>query len=451
MQEEKMILSSLYVKKLYGHYSYEVKFNRDVTMLYGTNGCGKTTILNIITAIITGNVFRLFSYDFEKVDLIYFDENSDRISYNICIEKNSEQMKIKFKNNDNIFISKLQIPEERKRRMDSGESMYFEEYPILAEIRKEFNYVYLALNRASSLSDGDDYIFYRRRRLYVEDDDILEPDTMAPEIRYVEGLISSQYMRATSQTSRINDEFRNSILKSALDVNVQTDIGKMLSDFDVKDLKKDDIFKIKDSYIKILNDLRLVSDEEKKQYKIFFENYSKRIKAIGDSDTIRMEDMFSLIVEYNEMKKIQGIVDIAAEAENQKAIVMKPIELFLDTVNEFISSADLKKKIDINLNGRVYFTTEDSKYKLSIQYLSSGERQILVFFANLIFGVKDTSSGIFVVDEPELSLHLSWQKVFVKKALSINNHVQFIFATHAPEIIGTYREKTEKLYRITEG
>jgi len=143
-------------------------------------------------------------------------------------------------------------------------------------------------------------------------------------------------------------------------------------------------------------------------------------------------------------------VDIAAEAENQKAIVMEPIELFLNTVNEFISSADLKKKIGINLNGRVYFTTEDSHHKLSIQYLSSGERQILVFFANLIFGVKDTSSGIFVVDEPELSLHLSWQKVFVKKALGINNNVQFIFATHAPEIIGTYRNKTEKLQRITE-
>ena len=26
MQEEKMILSSLYVKRLYGHYSYKVKF-----------------------------------------------------------------------------------------------------------------------------------------------------------------------------------------------------------------------------------------------------------------------------------------------------------------------------------------------------------------------------------------------------------------------------------------
>ena len=62
--------------------------------------------------------------------------------------------------------------------------------------------------------------------------------------------------------------------------------------------------------------------------------------------------------------------------------------------------------------------------------------------------MKDTSSGIFVVDEPELSLHLSWQKVFVKKALEVNNNVQFIFATHAPEIIGKYRDRAVKLQRI---
>ena len=148
------------------------------------------------------------------------------------------------------------------------------------------------------------------------------------------------------------------------------------------------------------------------------------------------------------MKKIEKIVEIAADAETQKAHVMNPIELFLDTVNEFISTSDFKKRVEINVNGRVYFRTEDNEKGMSIQYLSSGERQLLVFFANLVFGVKDTSSGIFVVDEPELSLHLSWQKVFVKKALEVNKNVQFIFATHAPEIIGNYRSRTVNLQRV---
>ena len=56
MEEKIVILSKLTVKKLYGNYDYDVKFNADVTLLYGTNGCGKTTILNIITSIITGSI-----------------------------------------------------------------------------------------------------------------------------------------------------------------------------------------------------------------------------------------------------------------------------------------------------------------------------------------------------------------------------------------------------------
>ena len=94
---------------------------------------------------------------------------------------------------------------------------------------------------------------------------------------------------------------------------------------------------------------------------------------------MELTNMFSLFTAYNEMKKIQRIVDIAADAEQQKADIMHPIELYLDTVNEFISTSDFEKKIDININGRVYFKTNDSENYLSIQYLSSGERQLLVF------------------------------------------------------------------------
>ena len=443
-----MILSNLEVKGLYGNYNYSVDFNTDITLIYGTNGCGKTTILNIITSIITGSIYKLFSYKFNKITLNYFDENNKRQKRKIvlCRMPEAEAIELKFKK-DITLIEKLQVPEERRRRMDSYDELYFEEYPILNEVRKEFNYVYLALNRATSLSNSDDFYYMHRRRYYLEED-ILEPESVDPEIRYVENLISRKYMNATTQTNIINNEFRNAILKSALDVNIQTDLEYFLSNTNISTLKKQDTKKIKDSYMRILTDLQLASEDEKKQYAVFFEKYSKLLKGMGNQ--IELKEMFSLFTAFNEMKKIEKIVEIAADTEKQKAEVMNPIELFLDTVNEFISTSDFKKKIDINMNGRVYFSTEDNERGLSIQFLSSGERQLLVFFANLIFGVKDTSSGIFVVDEPELSLHLSWQKVFVKKALEVNKNVQFIFATHAPEIIGSYRNKTEKLQRVEE-
>lgn len=439
-----MVLSDLRVIKLYENYDYYVKFNKDITLLYGLNGCGKTTILNMITAIITGKLYKLFTYNFNNIELTYYDENNPDKLYKINIyKKEVDKIEIKFKKH-NTSIVKLQIPEDRKRRVNGVEDIYFEEYGILNEIRKEFNYVYLALNRAISLSDSDDYYYFPRRRYFLEEDDIIEPEIIDPEIRYIENLISKKYTTANSLTNAISNEFRNLILKSSLNVNVQTDFEKILSDFNGIGFSKNDILSIKDSYIKILDDLKILSKGEKDQYNIFFDNYVKRIKSLKKKP-IPLDEMFGLFIEHNEMKKIQGIVNIAADTEKQKALIMHPIELFLNTVNEFISSSDLKKKIDININGRIYFSSENSNQKLSIQLLSSGERQLLVFFANLIFGVKETSSGIFVVDEPELSLHLSWQKVFVEKALEVNNNVQFIFATHAPEIIGSRRNKMYKL------
>ena len=98
--------------------------------------------------------------------------------------------------------------------------------------------------------------------------------------------------------------------------------------------------------------------------------------------------------------------------------------------------------------------TENSSDMISVHYLSSGERQLLIFFANLIFAVDNTKNGIFVVDEPELSLHLSWQKIFVESAIKINPNIQMIFATHSPEFVGKYRDrmfKLEKKYIVKEG
>ncbi len=53
--------------------------------------------------------------------------------------------------------------------------------------------------------------------------------------------------------------------------------------------------------------------------------------------------------------------------------------------------------------------------------------------AQLIFGKK---RFVFIIDEPELSLHLGWQEIFVKTILDASLNTQFILATHSPSIVG---------------
>ena len=55
---------------------------------------------------------------------------------------------------------------------------------------------------------------------------------------------------------------------------------------------------------------------------------------------------------------------------------------------------------------------------------------------HLIFYEDRTSPGIFIVDEPELSLHLGWQEIFVSSIREASPNTQFILATHSPTIIG---------------
>jgi predicted ATP-binding protein involved in virulence len=55
--------------------------------------------------------------------------------------------------------------------------------------------------------------------------------------------------------------------------------------------------------------------------------------------------------------------------------------------------------------------------------------------AHLSLNPSLSGSGIFIVDEPELSLHIDWQEKFVDAIRKANPNVQLILATHSPAII----------------
>ena len=119
--------------------------------------------------------------------------------------------------------------------------------------------------------------------------------------------------------------------------------------------------------------------------------------------------------------------------ENRNSL-RDPIIRFSTLVNDFLSQT--KKQVDVGKNGQltiqVYGNSSESR---PISALSSGERQLLVMLAHLSFNPNLDGSGVFIVDEPELSLHIAWQEKFVDAIREANPNVQLILATHSPAII----------------
>ncbi len=65
--------------------------------------------------------------------------------------------------------------------------------------------------------------------------------------------------------------------------------------------------------------------------------------------------------------------------------------------------------------------------------LSSGEKQILAILLTVL--IEDGQPYVLFMDEPEVSLHIEWQKRLIDLILELNPQVQIILTTHSPAVI----------------
>ena len=87
--------------------------------------------------------------------------------------------------------------------------------------------------------------------------------------------------------------------------------------------------------------------------------------------------------------------------------------------------------------GRDGITVGETKDAISSDKLSSGEKQMLSF---LCYNAFNDKTSIFI-DEPELSLHIDWQRLFLPTLLDQSTGNQFFIATHSPFIFSGYQHK----------
>jgi predicted ATP-binding protein involved in virulence len=87
---------------------------------------------------------------------------------------------------------------------------------------------------------------------------------------------------------------------------------------------------------------------------------------------------------------------------------------------------------------------------IPLDKLSSGEQHQLVLIFELLFEISPKS--LILIDEPELSLHITWQKNFIADLVDIIqlNDFDVVLATHSPQLVGKWWHLTEELGDVEE-
>jgi predicted ATP-binding protein involved in virulence len=154
------------------------------------------------------------------------------------------------------------------------------------------------------------------------------------------------------------------------------------------------------------------------------------------------QEGFDKLPEPNESQL--GVLSVYIDDVKQKLEVFRDlrerIELFLELLNRRF----LFKQVRIDKSQGLVFQTESGQ-ELPPTALSTGEQHEVVILYQLLFLTLPDS--LVLIDEPEISLHVAWQKPFLKDLSRIAelSKVDFLIATHSPQIISNRWDLTVEL------
>jgi ABC-type glutathione transport system ATPase component len=118
------------------------------------------------------------------------------------------------------------------------------------------------------------------------------------------------------------------------------------------------------------------------------------------------------------------------------------LRALISIMNDYL----VDKKVTFTPKDGLTIVTDDGVL-LGSAALSSGERQLTMLLCTTILAGRD--SRLFIIDEPELSLGVAWQREILEALLALTKGtaLQFIVATHSVEIISGQPESLVRLVR----
>lgn len=439
-----MKISKVEFKKLFGIFDHSINFDQNggVTIIIGENGLGKTVILESLNSLFNRNysffsklTFDHFIITFDTSEIWSFRKGKSKSNIESLFLTKSENGKNDAREYEIKPIQPLNNTKKEifKREFIKREYMLSHGYPLSRMNNHSYFFDDSIINNPDIL---DDKAFNDKINVYYE---LLHGKSSKNPI-WFEEIISKLNVKLI-ETQRII---------SRKDINSETILNSV--EYCSRELKEMISEAVKESS-EVASELdstypnRLIT-ELKKGEDNSFEDLNKALSKLDDRRKLlssvglitdsKDNDLLQIDQEQEDLIKI---LKIYIDDSHKKLAPFEEISLKIKTFKEIINTRFKHKKLEVTQNEGIIFKSTIIKDKKNTEVnipstgLSSGEQNELILFYKLIFNSQ--KNDLILIDEPELSLHISWQNKFIddiKDIISINK-LSVVIATHSPDII----------------
>jgi predicted ATP-dependent endonuclease of OLD family len=365
--------------------NFNLHFHEDLNIFTGANGSGKTTLLKLIWYLISGHLEQIFPE-------IPF--------HHLLIETDSFSLTLSRSKPDKVEFS-WEFPEEKKQQQTmtiDSETGTIDRKDVdkINELEKR-----IARTMKSSLFFPT---FRRIEGVFSE----IPRNTNDSAVRF---LGSAAEMLQVSM-SRFSSEVSTNEHKFIASISTD-DIGDLLTQ----------------KYADIYEEISALQSQ-------LLDDISRKIQDASDSGNVPETP-----------QDAPAVLDDIKQVNEKRDLLRKPFSVLSELTQNILQYRA------IHVTGRLALgeetdsvtlgekanegTLEEAKEAISSDKLSAGEKQMLSF---LCYNAFSDNMPIFI-DEPELSLHVDWQRLLFPTLLKQGQKNQFFVATHSPFIYAKYPDK----------
>jgi len=455
-----MNIQSIRVIGLFEEFDHTInlRMRERITILHGPNGVGKTTVLRLVKNLFAGNMNALLGISFAEIEIAFLDKSKLRAR------------RLKKQGHKNVFIVSLQLEgaggqiienyifeKSALNDMDDAQLRSLLPLPVSAiedhvpELDQIGARIWIDRATGEHIDLYDALVRYGDRigfpverlaehRLPQKIKNILDRTPVhlietqrlfARRTAHVEPRATSRNWRAHPNTG--NETEGTGVAAASRDM--VNEIKSSLSRSGEVSATLDAQF----AYKLITGAVSQLDESDIRKRYAEYRAFSKSLAGAGILSDPYIRDLPSEALDVADRKALSlYLQDVERKLEPFKGLLEKTN--FFTTL---INSRFRRKRLTVDKEKGFILTGKNGEIPSS--GLSSGEQHELILMYELLFKVK--AKSLILIDEPELSLHVTWQQKFLDDLAMLTklSDIDFVVATHSPSIVNGRLDLTVEL------